>query len=417
MKKPLEELWDRALKKKDRGIKIPELTPKFNDLWTEALPAHGGIGKDVLQGLNFPARISLAALGTRQPVPLDDAFIEAVIEKAYDKPAIKIHASGEVLRTYLRKIATQILKPKPEETSQSAFSEEEVRQGVDKDFAEAVSEVARDRGIPNPLTEDLLLGLIARVAARRSEVSNLGVNASDIEAVLRALLVNRLPLGNVLTGKFEGEQGRRLLGVIVRVAANEFGVPFAQEEEALAAVQLLVTGEFFKDAVTSVRAVLLTVPELLVAVPGDVVHLPRTVVRLGRAVVHDIPDIPEAILSAVRTLVNSIIPGREDDQRPDPELLNDTLRVFYQQGTFRSVAELLNELLAPENESLRLALVLYARANGIRIRPEDIDLVRTHLLDPDNPNLGPLITAGVRFGVDEYGRPRLERILRKLVPV
>lgn len=416
----LEKLWRDALVEKQGGIKIPELTPKFNDLWTDAIPAHGEIGREVLQGLNFPARISLAALGARQPVPLDEAFIEAVVEKAYHKPAIESAGSGEVLRTHLRTISTEVLKPKvpqPLEASQlSAFSQEEVRRGIHIDFAEAVSEVARERGLPNPLTEDLLLGLVARVAAGRPEVNKLRVNASDIESALRALLVNRQPLSGVI-GNLTDDQRRQLLGVVVRVAANELGVPFARDEEAFAAVRLLVTGEFFRDTIDSVEAVLLTVPELLVAIPGDVVRLPWTVVRLGRAVVNDIPGVPRTIFSVARTLVDRIIPGREDDDRPDPQLLTNTLRVFYQNGTFRSVAELFNELLAPDNESLRLALVIYARANGIRIRSEDIDLVRTHLLNPNNPNLGPLLTAGVRFGVDEYGRPRLERILRRLVPV
>lgn len=56
-----------------------------------------------------------------------------------------------------------------------------------------------------------------------------------------------------------------------------------------------------------------------------------------------------------------------------------------------SVGELVgtaNSLLAPENESVRLALKIYARLNGININSEDIDVVRESILNKKKPNLG-----------------------------
>ena len=53
--------------------------------------------------------------------------------------------------------------------------------------------------------------------------------------------------------------------------------------------------------------------------------------------------------------------GKLDDT---PAILSKTLGVLYSFATIGSTVEMIQELIKPEHESVRLAIVIYARTNG-----------------------------------------------------
>ena len=88
--------------------------------------------------------------------------------------------------------------------------------------------------------------------------------------------------------------------------------------------------------------------------------------------------------------VKSQIEGIKNGNKPNPEILNQTIKKIYELPEIGSILDTANALFDDENESLRLALIIYARANGIELNDEDIEKVRETLLDKENPDLGGL---------------------------
>lgn len=74
-----------------------------------------------------------------------------------------------------------------------------------------------------------------------------------------------------------------------------------------------------------------------------------------------------------------------------PEILNNTLVGIYALPEVGYVIDTANALLDEENESLRLALLIYARLNGINLEQQDIDKVRETVINRENPDLGTLL--------------------------
>jgi hypothetical protein len=58
------------------------------------------------------------------------------------------------------------------------------------------------------------------------------------------------------------------------------------------------------------------------------------------------------------------------------------------------LVETIRALIGPENQTLRLAVLVYARTQGIDLDEEDIDAL-FRALDPANPDLGVLLDRGL----------------------
>ena len=65
---------------------------------------------------------------------------------------------------------------------------------------------------------------------------------------------------------------------------------------------------------------------------------------------------------------------------------------------------------------MRLALVLYARANGFPIDEADIDTVLDSLPDPDAPDPGPVLADVAMVLKERYGTGELDAALEALQP-
>lgn len=380
--KGLKRFWKTAFEKRG-GAKISELSPLFDVLWeraVEQLPASVPQGvKERLKVRNFPARLIVLALGKAERGPLlkpDD--LEAILEKVKTKPRFietgRVNSLGG-LRTEVGEICVQGADPG------------RVFQGkldLIREFAEAVDEVSQTRGLSGKFGGPLLRVLITEKAA-----GELGQSEREIQGVLGSLLSR---------GDIVGKESA--LFELIPLAAKEIGVPFAvDKEEALTVARLLVTGEVFRDAAFSVKAVLHTVPELLLSLPEGVVTLPETVIDVAKVLPRDFIHLPLIIVDIIGERAGL-------DLRRDEPALQKTLQELYDNGTFSSVARLIHTLLDQENESLRLALVLYAKVNGLPlITPETLDMVRDSVFNPDNPgqlDLTPALEAGVNHLVDRY---------------
>ncbi len=90
------------------------------------------------------------------------------------------------------------------------------------------------------------------------------------------------------------------------------------------------------------------------------------------------------------------------------------MAALYRFATPASVAKTVAELISPENESVRLALIIYARANGIPLDEQDLDTLRDHFLNTENPDLGPVLASALTHFVNQNGKNRLSQVLSQL---
>jgi len=188
----------------------------------------------------------------------------------------------------------------------------------------------------------------------------------------------------------------RLRGVPIRVS------------EAREVVQLLTTGEVIVDVATGLRAALLLAPRLPLALTRDALALPE----LPRAVVDAIhADLRDDAPRTPRDVIADLRDGQLDGRR---RILTNTLRVLLGRATPGVLVETIRELIGPENQTLRLAVLVYARTQGIDLDEKDLDAL-FRALDPANPDLGVFLDRGLERVTSVYGdASRAVAILRRI---
>lgn len=75
---------------------------------------------------------------------------------------------------------------------------------------------------------------------------------------------------------------------------------------------------------------------------------------------------------------------------------------------------MISDLIRPENRYVRLALVVYARGNGIPLEDSDVDVLRNNVFNTNHPDLGPVLVAAVDRYLDKRGSAELVTALRQL---
>jgi hypothetical protein len=104
----------------------------------------------------------------------------------------------------------------------------------------------------------------------------------------------------------------------------------------------------------------------------------------------------------------------DGDLDKSPVVLGHTLRSLYGFATLASTVKMIRALISPDNQTVRLAIALYARANGIPITPEDLDILRDRVFNLENPDLGPALIAAWDRLEDRVGGEKAKAILARL---
>ena len=154
-------------------------------------------------------------------------------------------------------------------------------------------------------------------------------------------------------------------------------------DEAEAVVGLIRSGELFTDLVfTLTRIFKLTLSEL-----GNVQSIPNIIpdlIKIPVAVVSDLINVTE-FLGHLDQFIEPIKSGKP---AKNPDILNKTLKTLFHIAIIGDAIDTANSLFSEENQSLRIALLVYARLHKINLEEGDIDEVRKTILNKDNPELG-----------------------------
>jgi hypothetical protein len=232
------------------------------------------------------------------------------------------------------------------------------------------------------------------------------LEAGAVQRFLRAVLHENASLADVPVRESEGEERKReIFEQGISALARRGGMSFTGEQVERVA-DLLATGEFYRDIASTTAATLATAHELPLAIAEDIRWSPRAI-RLLLALSRDLRGTPASAWSVFVQL-------RDGKLEQPPALLTDTLRTLYATASIAAISEMIRTLLAKDNETFRLAIVLYARSAGIPIEDADLDVLRESVFNTDDPNLGPALDRAIERLEEDFGRNFLIGALDRL---
>jgi hypothetical protein len=252
--------------------------------------------------------------------------------------------------------------------------------------AELLAAAAQDVAFQAPPDEKLKPGTIQRflkeVLNRHVSLTTLTVRESESDAIKAELFrkgVSALALRSGLTLSLD--QAERL-------------------------ARLLANGQFFGDIGSATAATLSTVRELPLAIAEDIGWSPRGI-RLLLALMRDLRDTPASAWETFAKL-------RDGHLDEPPAVLTHTLRALYANASIAAISKMIRTLLAKDNETFRLAVILYARSAGIPIEAADLDVLRESVFNADDPDLGPTLDHAIGRLEGILGRQLLIGVLERL---
>jgi len=219
-------------------------------------------------------------------------------------------------------------------------------------------------------------------AEEEGYLAKLGISQNSAVRLLNSMLVHH----NLPDELRNNAQLRSELEQVAKDKAGESSPLSGEEAERV--YELIKSGEVFRDLFYTFNVLF-----SLILRPDHFTNLDDSF----KAYIGALTDLPESFISeldpnkAFKKIPSQIKLVKEGQSLNNAEILNNTLKTIYSAPEVGNTIDIISALLAPENESLRIALLVYARLNGVNLVQEDIDKVRNTILNREEPNLGSLL--------------------------
>jgi hypothetical protein len=205
---------------------------------------------------------------------------------------------------------------------------------------------------------------------------------------------------------------RNFVGVLALALTTALPVTPARAESALA--------DELVHAVLPVTPAQAREVTALLRAPGT---MAVDLVEVTEALVDEVPGLPAALVHDIVTapvrdwhVLRGVVLDTVDlVARPKAEargLFRHTVLALHRSRTFTAATRFLRRVAHPENRTARLVIVLTARAHGVPVRAEHLDLLQ-RAIDRDDPDLGPLLVAAVETLAQSYGRDAVRLLLTR----
>jgi len=246
---------------------------------------------------------------------------------------------------------------------------------------------------------ETLLAEASEAVSRVPDIEKQGLSFGDVNAILTGIFRRRSVSDNVHLH----EQLRTLvLETALKELGRRVGV-MVTPEQADALMRLLATGDLYTDISASTAAFLQVVEVLPAQLIENTIRLPDVLTCLLRDLGNDLQDVPGFISSVLRDMTARSRPA-----------MKKTLLCLYRFAPLESVLGLLGELIRPDNETVRILIVIYARSNGIPLNESDLDVLRTSVLRTEDPDLGPVLITALRRLEEQYGSDGFPKVLKTM---
>lgn len=192
---------------------------------------------------------------------------------------------------------------------------------------------------------------------------------------------------------------------LVERALDQLHAPVTVDE-ARQILELLRTGAIATDVASALHVTLRFARRLPPELVIDLLQLPALPRDVIDAISKDLAGVvgrqPREVLAELR------------DGRIDCAVLPNTLGVVLNRAATRNVAETIRALIGPENRTVRLSILIYARTQGIDLDEDDLDALY-QAIDPATADLSPLLNRGLdRLMAQFRGAGEAVAVLRRL---
>ncbi len=234
-------------------------------------------------------------------------------------------------------------------------------------------------------SNDWLASLIDS-ADQKGELARLNITREKAKVELDKIFVSRSCSENSADSSALRNE---LIQMAIAGGVDNLGV---EPSEARQALELISSGQFYRDISSSVITVAKILPKLANKLIVNPPKLSDKFRQSFAAIKQDFSDNPSAIQCLDRL--------KKQELCEAPKVLQHTLKVLFESPTISVTKETVNVLL--EKQSIRLAVILYAKSNGIDIDQEDIDAVQSVLNEPE-PELGKFFSIAINRMVEKHG--------------
>ncbi len=169
----------------------------------------------------------------------------------------------------------------------------------------------------------------------------------------------------------------------------------SDQDEITKAVQLIKTGQFYKDFIRAASTSVKLFPQLRNSINKELIS----------------PNIAICPISSISTGTTEII-KHPSSIIQDPQLLESMLSCVYKNKPIEAVAQTASTLL--QNDSIKLAIIVYARANGINLNEGDLDALRNTVLNTESPDLDALVDRGIVRLKQKYNGDSINVLLNEM---
>ncbi len=248
-----------------------------------------------------------------------------------------------------------------------------------------------DKANPVDVADNQKIARIVQWADEQGYLQELGMDRETATMIAHAIVVDhKLPPALL--------ENPKIRQVIKKTLADQaLKQSPIRPDEAAQIVELLSSGELLSDIAYTLVQVF-----KLAASPLSFWDRRMSVIRflLGfpKALISDIS--PLELIKRFSEQLNQIKHGKPPKA---PEILNNTLKNVYSLVLIQDVIETVSQLLQPENQSLRIALLIYARLHHVNLEEKDIDQVNETVFNTENPQLGALLFYAIKRAPDLKG--------------
>ena len=313
------------------------------------------------------------------------------------------------------KLKDQLLKSGMKEQEAQAEAARVVELIGDFNFPGLLAYAAHSAPLKEKLGDEMMDKAAGAIAGELNKAAGAGGQFSEAEVrdALEVLLRSEGNPAEAASRPLKDEQVReRFLDIAVAELAKQ-GKLNLTPDEAREVARMLSSGEFFGDVADTTAVVAATVRELpiaLVADTGGLLLRPTRLLVLTAAIARDLAGIPSAGVGLIKSVIAQLKGGRV---RKTPVPMTHTFHVLYDTRSIQAVGKAVRSLIAPENRSVRAAIILYARAQGIPLEEKDLDQLHENVFT-DNPKLDEALAAALTRATEMYGGEieKLEDVLQ-----
>lgn len=248
-----------------------------------------------------------------------------------------------------------------------------------------------DKNNPLAVADNQKISKVVQWADQQGYLQELGLDQETATMIAHAIVVDhKLPPALLENPKIR----HAITQTLADQALKQTPV---KPEEAAQTIELLISGEVFSDiAYTLVQVFKLAASPL--SIWGKGMSIFRFLRGFPKALISDTS--PIELIKLFSEQLSQLKHGKAPKA---PEILNNTLKNLYSLFLVNNVIETVHRLLLPENQSLRIALLIYARLHHVNLEQKDIDKVNETVFNTDNPQLGTLLFYAIKRAPDLKG--------------